>query len=147
MKKTIFFILLILTVTLSFNCSAHRGMGIGPVTTVMNIHDELNTDLVDKGRESFRLKCAECHSFNSSLKGPILHRVTERRRPEWIMNMILNPVQMVKTDPYAKELLIVYSITMISPVTDVQEARELLEYIRYMDENYDNIAGNNTINK
>ena len=31
------------------------------------------------------------------------------RTPEWIMNMILNPTEMVEKDPLAKELLVEFN--------------------------------------
>ena len=62
--------------------------------------------------------------------GPALQDVTERRTPEWIMNMILNPEEMTKKDPIAKELLAEYLSPMANQSLEEEEARKILEYFR-----------------
>ena len=54
----------------------------------------------------------------------------DRRTPEWVMNMILNPDVMEKQDPIAKKLVEEYNTLMINQRLNEQQARELLEYIR-----------------
>ena len=55
----------------------------------------------------------------------------QRRSPEWIMNMILNPEVMVKEDPIAKQLLIEYNGSPMANQNLTQEqARSILEYFR-----------------
>ena len=54
-----------------------------------------------------------------------------RRTPEWIMNMILNPEQMVKENPLAKNLLIEFNgAPMANQNLTKEEARAVLEYFR-----------------
>ncbi|MDH3321965.1 MAG: cytochrome c, partial [Flavobacteriaceae bacterium] len=55
---------------------------------------------------------------------------TERRSPEWIMNMILNPEVMVVENETAKQLLIEYSAPMANQSLTEDEARAILEYFR-----------------
>ena len=55
----------------------------------------------------------------------------QRRSPEWTMNMILNPEEMVKKDPLAKELLIKFNGSpMANQNLTEDEARQVLEYFR-----------------
>jgi cytochrome c551/c552 len=65
----------------------------------------LDASLAEKGKAAFEQKCSACHRFEERFVGPPLKGVTTRRAPEWIMNMILNPVEMTQKDPAAKELL------------------------------------------
>jgi cytochrome c len=60
--------------------------------------------------------------------------VTERRTHEWIMNMILNPEQMIKEDPIAKKLLVESNMAvMANQNLKEDEARAILEYFRQYD--------------
>ena len=54
----------------------------------------------------------------------------DRRTPEWVMNMILNPDVMEKQDPIAKKLVEEYNTLMLNQRLNEQQAREVLEYIR-----------------
>jgi cytochrome c len=56
--------------------------------------------------------------------------VTDRRTPEWIMNMILNPEVMVAENPIAKKLLAEYLSPMANQSLTESEARAILEYFR-----------------
>jgi hypothetical protein len=63
--------------------------------------------------------------------GPAPNGILERRSPEWVMNMILNPEKMVKEDPLAKDLLEEYNGSpMVSQNVTRDEARAILEYFR-----------------
>ncbi|MBK8505372.1 MAG: hypothetical protein IPL46_26130 [Saprospiraceae bacterium] len=63
--------------------------------------------------------------------GPPLKGIMERRTPEWIVNMIINPTEMLSKDPLAKELLEEFQgIPMINENIPEEEARSLLEYFR-----------------
>jgi hypothetical protein len=55
----------------------------------------------------------------------------DRRSPEWIMNMILNPEQMVKEDPIAQQLLVEYNMApMANQGLTEDQARKIVEYFR-----------------
>ena len=56
--------------------------------------------------------------------------LTDYRTPEWLMNMILNPEQMIKEDPIAKAQLEEYGSIMLNQHLTEQQAREVLEYLR-----------------
>jgi mono/diheme cytochrome c family protein len=110
----------------------YDGKGTGPVTQVDT--GLIQPALVENGKKLFAEKCATCH-FVSNLKnvGPGLAGVTTRRRPEWIMNQILNPVEMTQSDSMAKELLSVYIAQMPPMGINQSEARSILEYFRSVD--------------
>jgi len=106
-------------------------LGIGPVKKV-NM-GPVDKNLADKGKAIFDLKCVACHKFDSKLVGPALKDVTKRRKPEWIMNMILNPEQMTKEDKTAKGLFAQHLTQMTFQNVTEDEARSVLEYFRVND--------------
>ncbi|PKA15854.1 c-type cytochrome [Leptospira haakeii] len=105
--------------------------GIGPVTSVTL--GTLDEGMAQKGKQNFETKCSACHKFEEKVVGPALKGVTERRTPEWIMNMILNPIEMTQKDPIAQELLAEHLTQMTFQNVQESEAREILEYLRKMD--------------
>ncbi len=104
--------------------------GIGPVTEPIEIGD-IDPDLVTKGRNIYEMKCEMCHNYQGRMVGPELGNVMERRSPEFVMNFILNPSGMVREHPVGQELLREYMTAM--PFQNVQkdEARAIVEYLRY----------------
>ncbi len=48
------------------------------------------------------------------------------------MNMMLNPGEMIKRHPVVKKLLAEYLTTMTFQNIDVQDARAILEYLRWV---------------
>lgn len=107
-------------------------IGVGPVTS-LSLESELKADLVKNGSELFAAKCAACHKVDERYVGPAIKGVTERRKPEWIMNMILNPQEMTQKDPTAQELLGEYMTQMTFQNVTQDEARAILEYFRSID--------------
>ncbi|REJ84547.1 MAG: cytochrome c [Bacteroidetes bacterium] len=109
------------------------GKGVGPVKN-LELSAELDQKLVAEGESIFESKCTACHKFSDErYVGPGLKGVTVKRKPEWIMNMILNPQEMTQKDPTAKELLAQYMTVMTNQNITEPEARSLLEYLRKMD--------------
>ena len=132
--KKLFAIMLLLLITAVYisGCSSQdEEIGIGPVKEVKL--GAIDKSLVDKGKTIFDTKCASCHKFDTKLVGPPLQGITQRRKPEWIMNMILNPVQMTQENPAAKELFTTYLIQMTFQDVSHDDARALLEYFRQVD--------------
>ena len=105
-----------------------KDKGIGPITSVTLT--EIDQAMADKGKAVFSAKCSACHKMSKRFVGPALAGVTERRTPEWIMNMILNPEEMVEKDPIAKKLLAEYLAPMANQNLTEKEARLILEYFR-----------------
>jgi len=102
--------------------------GIGPITSITLA--EIDEAMAAEGKELFKLKCSACHKITKRFVGPALAGVTERRSPEWIMNMILNPEVMVAENPIAKQLLAEYLAPMANQGLVEREARLILEYFR-----------------
>jgi len=102
--------------------------GIGPVTSVEL--GELDQGLANAGKEIFDMKCFACHETGMDKVGPDPVGVLNRRTPEWIMNMILNPEQMSKEDPIGLGLLMKYNSIMANQQLTEEDARKVLEYFR-----------------
>lgn len=106
--------------------------GVGPVSD-LTLDSNINISLSEKGKQIFDSKCLACHNFERRVVGPPLNGITQRRKPEWIMNMIINPEEMTHKDPQAKELLKQYITPMVSQNITEDEARAMLEYFRSKD--------------
>jgi mono/diheme cytochrome c family protein len=103
--------------------------GIGPISSLT--FEALNQEMADQGKKIFKQKCVACHKENKRFMGPAMKGVYERRSPEWVMNMMLNPTEMLKKDPIAIALLKEYNNTiMINQNLTEEEARALAEYFR-----------------
>lgn len=113
----------------TFGCGDDPEMGVGPVKEV-KLEPQINQDLAIKGKGIFDIKCVACHKINERLVGPALKDVTKRRKPEWIMNQILNPVQMTQENMIAKTLLTQYLVQMTFQNVTQDDARAILEYFR-----------------
>ncbi|HMC02242.1 MAG TPA: cytochrome c [Flavobacteriaceae bacterium] len=104
--------------------------GIGPITSV-TLSPEIDQAMVSHGAEVYKKMCTACHRPDKKFIGPAPSGILERRSPEWIMNMILNPEEMVQKDPLAKELLIEFNGSpMANQNLTEEEARAVLEYFR-----------------
>lgn len=111
-----------------------KNKGIGPVKS-LSLDDNIDETMAQSGAELFNKMCSACHKMDKKFVGPAMDGVTERRTPEWIMNMILNPENMLREDPIAKELLIESNMAMMANQNLTEdEARIILEYFRKYDE-------------
>lgn len=111
----------------------YDGIGYGPFQKVI-ISNSIDDKLATNGEEIFKVKCITCHLLSEKRKiGPGLYGVTKRRRPEWIMNQIINPIENSQKDSLAKELLSIYLAQMVPMNISNDEARALLEYFRKAD--------------
>lgn len=94
----------------------------------------LNQDWVKAGKATYELKCQSCHKLtNEKLVGPGWKGVTQTRKPEWIMNMILNTDDMLNSDPEAQKLLEEHLVRMPNQNLTKDEARQVLEFMRNND--------------
>ena len=105
--------------------------GIGPIDSFT--FEEFSADKATIGKETFELKCSACHKIEARHVGPALKDVTTRRTPEFILNMILNPEEMVKRHPEVQKLLGEYFIPMTFQNVSKKEAINILEYFRQID--------------
>ena len=104
--------------------------GIGPITEV-SLSAEIDTKMADEGKIVYEKLCTACHKVDKKFIGPSPKGILERRSPEWVMNMILNPEEMVQKDPLAKDLLMEFNGSpMANQNLTEKEARAVLEYFR-----------------
>ncbi len=108
--------------------AAMNDIGIGPVKEITL--SDIDQGRVKLGNDLFILKCSSCHKIDKRFVGPALYGVIDRRSPEWIMNMILNPEEMVNKNTIAKELFLEYLSPMANQSLNQDEARSILEYLR-----------------
>ena len=109
-----------------------KDKGIGPITHV-DISNEIDNNMAERGQELFKSMCSACHKIDQRVIGPALAGVTKKRTPEWIMNMIMNPNQMVKENAQARKLLAEYISPMANQNLTEEETRFVLEYFRRND--------------
>lgn len=103
--------------------------GIGPISSITL--SEVDQEMVAGGKIIFEEKCTACHKPDKKFIGPAPKGILERRTPEWIMNMILNPEEMTTKDAIAKQLLIeANGSPMANQNLSEEEARKVLEYFR-----------------
>jgi mono/diheme cytochrome c family protein len=114
------------------DAGAASDKGIGPVTQV-EIAATVDAGMATKGKSTFEAKCAACHKMDERYVGPALKGITQRRKPEWIMNMIMNPVEMTQKDPTAQALLGEFLTQMTFQNVTQDETRAMLEYFRQVD--------------
>lgn len=108
-----------------------KNKGIGPVNEV--ILGPIDDKMVAEGKVLFESLCTACHKVEKRFIGPSPKGITKRRSPEWIMNMIMNPEEMLQKDPIAKQLLIeANGAPMANQNVTEENARKILEYFRIL---------------
>ncbi len=112
--------------------AASDSKGVGRFTDVkLGAVDAAKATL---GKAIFEVKCTACHKLNNEkFVGPGLQDITKLRTPEWILNMITNPAEMIKTDPVAKKLFEEVLVPMTFQNVSDDDARNILEYLRQND--------------
>lgn len=104
--------------------------GIGPIKS-LELPAEIDNAMAAKGLDLFKSKCMACHKIDKKFIGPAPTGILERRTPEWIMNMILNPEEMTQKDPLASALLQEFNGSpMANQNLTEEESRQVLEYFR-----------------
>lgn len=104
--------------------------GIGPIEDLA-FDTEIDEALAQEGAAAFKQKCTACHKAKGKLIGPAMQGIYERRHPAWVMNIMLNPTEMLKEDVIAKALLEEYNnVMMINQNLSQEEARAIAEYLR-----------------
>lgn len=107
--------------------------GIGKFTNV-EVGDKLNKGMADAGKIVYDVKCSSCHKLtDEKLVGPGWKDVTKRYKPEWIMNFVTNPDEMLDKDPKAQAQLEICLVRMPNQNLTDDNARHVLEYMREND--------------
>ncbi len=108
--------------------------GIGPIKSV-ELSETIDVAMAERGKAIFDNMCIACHRIDRKFIGPKVQGVTKLRAPEWIMNMIINPEEMIQKDPIAQQLLIESNMAvMANQNIKEDEARAILEYFRQIDQ-------------
>ena len=119
--------------TSSGNPSYDPERGIGRFTKV-ELGEKLDALMAEKGNKIAAVKCLSCHKLTTEkLVGPGWNGVTSRNAPEWIMNFITNPDEMLNKDPKAQAQLEICLVRMPNQNLNDDEARSLLEFMRQND--------------
>lgn len=104
--------------------------GVGSIKD-LPLSPNIDKDMAARGAEIFKTNCMACHKIDKRFIGPSPKGIMERRSPEWIMNMILDPQLMVEQDRCAKDLLVEFNgAAMANQNMTEEQAREILEYFR-----------------
>ncbi|MES2621524.1 MAG: c-type cytochrome [Bacteroidota bacterium] len=107
--------------------------GIGKFSSV-DLGEKLDKKMANAGRAVSDVKCSSCHKMtDEKLVGPGWKGVTTRYTPQWIMNFITNPDEMLDIDPKAQAQLEICLVRMPNQNLADEEARQLLEYMREND--------------
>lgn len=107
--------------------------GVGPIQNI-TLDPEIDPAMASEGEAIYNQMCLACHKVGKRFIGPAPNGILERRSPEWVMNMILNPEVMVKEDPLAKDLLIEFNGSpMANQGLTEEQARAVLEYFRTLE--------------
>jgi mono/diheme cytochrome c family protein len=102
--------------------------GIGPVKDLKL--GPVDEKLAARGKELFDGKCAACHGLDTVIAGPALGSVLKQKRPEFVMNMMLNTAEMEAKNPAIKKQAAKFGMSMPSPGLAEDQARAILEYLR-----------------
>lgn len=106
----------------------------GPEIKEVELKSPLNDAWVAAGKATYETKCLPCHKLTADrVVGPGWQGVTKRRTPVWIMNMICNTDRMLAEDPEAQKQLEMCLVRMPNQNVSVEDARELLEFMRKND--------------
>jgi len=107
--------------------------GLGIVRNVA-LTNPLELDKVERGRAIYQAECKSCHTLDDQLTvGPGWKDITNRRKPEWIMNMITNVDVMLDNDEEAQKLLESCDTRMKVETMSLSDARDVLEFMRQND--------------
>ncbi len=107
--------------------------GIGKFTNV-EISATLDKAKADAGGKVYDLKCSSCHKLTGEkLVGPGWKGVTERRKPEWVMNFATNTDEMIDKDPAAQAMLEECLVRMPNQSLSDDDARAIYEFMRKND--------------
>lgn len=107
--------------------------GLGKFDTV-ELGGKLDLAMAAEGEKIQGVKCSSCHKLtDEKLVGPGWKGVTERKKPEWIMNFITNPDPMIDKDPELQAQLELCLVRMPNQSISDSDARNILEYMRKND--------------
>ncbi len=94
----------------------------------------VDVSMATVGEKVYTAKCSGCHKVtDEKLVGPGWKGVTNRYKPEWIMNFMTNTDEMLNKDPKAQKQLEICLVRMPNQNLTDDDARHLLEFMRKND--------------
>ena len=108
--------------------------GIGPIKKPIELK-KIDTNNVNEGERIFKIKCTPCHKLDSDFIGPALGHIIDLKSPEYILNMIINPVDMTLYHPIARQQAEKYGSQMTFQNVKLNNAFKILDYLRYENKN------------
>ena len=92
---------------------------------------DIDPALVEQGKTTYDVKCQACHSISDKrIVGPGWQGITTKRKPEWIMNMIVHTDAMLESDAEAQKMLEECLVRIPNQNLSHDEARQVLEFMR-----------------
>ena len=132
MKRNLIFVLAGGLILFSLSYWAATGQsadkGLGPIKDLKL--GPIDKALADKGKALFDDKCAMCHGLTEDKAGPALGDVLGQATPEFVVNFLLNTMEMEQKDARILGLIQKYGMPMPSQELDKDQALALLEYFR-----------------
>lgn len=100
----------------------------------VQVSPTLDKALAEQGEKVYGVKCSSCHKLtDEKLVGPGWKGVTQRHKPEWILNFITNTDEMLNKDPKAQAQLEICLVRMPNQNLSDDEAKSLFEFMRKND--------------
>ena len=104
--------------------------GVGKIKK-LELSPTIDNAMVERGAALFKTNCSACHKTTKRFIGPNPTGILERRSPEWVMNMILDPKLMTEEDQCAKDLLVEFNgAAMANQNMTEAQSRDILEFFR-----------------
>ena len=104
--------------------------GIGPIKEKINF-GEIDKEKVKLGKSIYNNKCTTCHMLDKRYVAPPLIVAINTRSDEFILNMILNPEEMVKRHPEMMKQFAIYAKVMTNFEFSIEEATNILHYMKF----------------
>lgn len=102
--------------------------GIGPITELQL--EPINDSIMKLGAELSKERCSDCHTMELKSKGPDISDLLAIRKPEWVVNFLLNKDEMLERDSLALITMAKYDQPCGSDLKTEEEALHMLEYLR-----------------
>ena len=112
-----------------FPQTVNTDKGIGPFQNVQL--SPLDKEKAKSGLVIFTNKCALCHEIDMNKVGPPLRNAVKNFSPEFMLNMMVNPLEMQKSNATTKELMKKFNnVPMPDQKVTQQDALNIYEYLR-----------------
>lgn len=133
MKLFLFIVVIMLVLLISCNNSetpkaTFHPYGIGPIEKLEL--KPISDSLMKHGKELFDVKCSKCHTMEYKNTGPDISDILWTRKPEWVLNFMLNKDEMLIKDSFAIKTQLQHQTSCNLTIEDKEEALAILEYLR-----------------